>query len=619
MPRILNASSVRKRGAKAQHDRRTSGSPAPPATSAAVPSSVAAADPVAAIAGEQIPQATPSTPGPGGVTDVNKIPDGALPFSQGRGGAVRSRRKRRQIRHGAALPVPFSGPRTPAAAAGAAAAAAPLLDFVPPSAADGLRLASKNCDADEGAGAVWTFNSPVEVGGLAGGSEAVPQARDVDRGSPAAAGSIAPPRGEAPEAGGISGTPARHPSTPATGGAPATPATPATPDALAEILHNVGLLQAKVREIERGHAAKIAAIHAKWERRHGRSRERFEAKLSEAAEALHRLSDEWEGRCAALAKAHGEQAGASKRKEELLHGTINELSRKLEAREAKLEQWGGRMKDMEVTLREVEEREKAVEERERAVDNRQAELDRLRRDIEERSALLKEKAFLVMKEYKANEQEVRDRDLTVESDIRRRVEAEMAEQQSLRRLGQSMAQRLIGFGGRADQECNLRNQKRLLDLREGELGEREEAAETVWKERAERLQARERELLVRERELAELCAPRTEKNPGEIFSPVSRKEVALAQTQTNPPARISTPRANGGKRSRTVYSLSRSLPGAKKVCSLQSATPSFSRRKPDKFSPHDGTKKISIKTRVVVPDTFDSDSSEDEICRRDRC
>ena len=178
------------------------------------------------------------------------------------------------------------------------------------------------------------------------------------------------------------------------------------------------------------------------------SRERFEAKLSEAAEALHRLSDEWEGRCAALAKAHGEQAGASKRKEELLHGTINELSRKLEAREAKLEQWGGRMKDMEVTLREVEERGESRRGAGEAVDNRQAELDRLRRDIEERSALLKEKAFLVMKEYKANEQEVRDRDLTVESDIRRRVEAEMAEQQSLRRLGQSMAQRLIGFGGR---------------------------------------------------------------------------------------------------------------------------------------------------------------------------
>lgn len=265
-----------------------------------------------------------------------------------------------------------------------------------------------------------------------------------------------------------------------------------SPDTPADVAHIKGLfdqLNEQVRQSREEYEENLKALDQKWQRKYTKSKQRHETKIKNFQRAYDNLSKEYDERYAKVNREKAQESASFEKKEKMLDRRIDELSIHLENRNAKLERWRSRMADAQQKYDDALEMEKNFSQRRASLDARESNLQLLEDDFESRNARLEEKNRKYMEQLRRREQELDERERRTEEDIRQKIEAEMAEKQSFRRLGQSMAKKLIGFGsGTSDSDSEpVRVQRQRLDERENELDDREEKLDT----REKALKARE--------------------------------------------------------------------------------------------------------------------------------
>ena len=357
-------------------------------------------------------------------------------------------------------------------------------------------------------------------------------------------------------------------STPCAAGTPGHESGPDTP---AEVAHIQGLfdqLNEQVRQAREEHDAEKKAIHQKWQRKHAKTKERCEAKVRQYQLGYDNLSKDFDNKFAQVNRERAEEKTGFQKKEKMLSGRIETLTVELEQKNAKLERWRGRMQQAKKMHAEAWEISDRCGELKETLDAREGRLKSLEDNYESRNARLEEKHRKYKEELQRKERELAQREREMEASIRRKIEAEMAEKQSLRSIGQSVAQKLIGFGGGNASDTD------------GAAGDPLHQQRLLLEERESRLDDREKDLDARERALQGKGIPNGSFNtpPSGDDGRGNRKKAPRTPTRTSP---------------------------RKKVQVVRSAPPAVQggggKKRPAQ----------KVKKKLIVMDASDSDSSED--------
>lgn len=400
-------------------------------------------------------------------------------------------------------------------------------------------------------------------------------------------------------------------STPCAAGTPGNESAPDTP---ADVAHIQGLfdqLNEQVRRQQEEHDAEKKSIHQKWQRKHTKNKERHEAKIRQYQVGYDNLSKEFDSKFAQVNRERAEEKTGFEKKKKMLSERIEKLATELEKKNSKLERWRGRMQEAKQMHAEAWEIDGRYKQLKKSLDAREGRLKSLEEDYESRNTRLRNHKEQLQK----RERELARREREMELAIRRKIETEMAEKQSLRSIGQSVAQKLIGFGGGgsgSDTDVaagdSLHQQRLLLDERELQLDDRERD-----------LDARER--AIQGKNIEDGPSSPSKRTPTKnqsamsrytyddsLFdSPASRTRARLSGGSSS--SFDSTPSNHdvGGKRKRAPQTPTRTSPRKKKVKVVRSAPPAVQggggKKRP--------VQKATKKKKLFVMDASDSDSSED--------
>ena len=357
-------------------------------------------------------------------------------------------------------------------------------------------------------------------------------------------------------------------STPCAAGTPGHESGPDTPAEVAHIQSLFDQLNEQVRQAREDHDAEKKSIHQKWQRKHAKTKERCEAKVRQYQQGYDNLSKDFDNKFAQVNRERAEEKTGFQKKEKMLSGRIETLTVELEQKNAKLERWRGRMQQAKKMHAEAWEISDRCGELKESLDAREGRLKSLEDNYESRNARLEEKHRKYKEELQRKERELAQREREMEASIRRKIEAEMAEKQSLRSIGQSVAQKLIGFGGGNASDTD------------GAAGDPLHQQRLLLEERESRLDDREKDLDARERALQGKGIPN-----GSLNTPPSGDD-------------------GRGKRKKSPRTPTRTSP-RKKVQVVRSAPPAVQ---------GGGNKKRpaqKVKKKLIVMDASDSDSSED--------
>jgi hypothetical protein len=388
-------------------------------------------------------------------------------------------------------------------------------------------------------------------------------------------------------------------STPCAAGRPGNESAPDTP---ADVAHIQGLfdqLNEQVRRKQEEYEAEKKSIHQKWQRKYAKTKERYEAKVRQYQVGYDNLSKEFDDRFAQVNRERAEEKTGFEKKDKMLSERIEKIATELEQKNDKLERWRGRMqeaKQMHAEAWEINDRCVQLKE---ALDAREGRLKNLEEDYELRNTSLRKQNEQLQKK----ERELAQRELDMEAAIRRKINAEISEKQSLRSFGHSVAQKLIGFGGSGSDTDggsgdSLHQQRLLLDKRELSLDDRERD-----------LDAREKAL--QENNTRNGLLPPSKKTPAKKQYATSRYAFGDSLTLLRSPSGSfdTTPPVHSGraKQKKVPQTPTRFSP-RKKVKVIQSAPPVVQggggKKRP-------AQKTSRTKKKLVVMDASDSDSSED--------
>ena len=399
-------------------------------------------------------------------------------------------------------------------------------------------------------------------------------------------------------------------STPCAAGTPGNESAPDTP---ADVAHIQGLfdqLNEQVRRQQEEYDAEKKSIHQKWQRKHTKNKERHEAKIRQYQVGYDNLSKDFDKKFAQVNRERAEEKTGFEKKEKMLSERIEKLSTELEQKNSKLERWRGRMKEAKQMHAEAWEIDGRCKQLKKSLDAREGRLKSLEEDYESRNTRLRKHKEQLQKK----ERELARREREMELAIRRKIEAEMTEKQSLRSIGQSVAQKLIGFGGGGSgsdtdfaADDALHQQRLLLDQRELQLDDRERD-----------LDARERALQGKNIQNGPSSPKRTPTKNQPAMSRFTYDDSLFDSPASRTRARSSggssssfdsTPPNHdvGGKRKRAPQTPTRTSPRKKKVKVVRSAPPAVQGGGGKRMPGQKATKK----KKLVVMDASDSDSSED--------
>ena len=247
----------------------------------------------------------------------------------------------------------------------------------------------------------------------------------------------------------------------------------------------------------------------------------------------------------------------------------------------------------------------------KSLDAREGRLKSLEEDFESRNTKLRKHKEQLQKKGR----ELAQREREMEMAIRRKIEAEMAEKQSLRSIGQSVAQKLIGFGGvgsGSDTDVvagdSLYQQRLLLDERELQLDDRERDLDAREKAlQGKNMQNGPSSPSKRTPTKNQSAMSRYTYDNSLFDSPASRTRARLSGGSSS--SFDSTPSNHDaeGKRKRAPQTPTRTSPRKKNVKVVRSAPPAVQggggRKRP--------AQRATKKKKLVVMDASDSDSSED--------
>ena len=400
-------------------------------------------------------------------------------------------------------------------------------------------------------------------------------------------------------------------STPCAAGTPGNESAPDTPGDVAHIQGLFDQLNEQVRRQQEEHDAEKKSIHQKWQRKHTKHKERHEAKIRQYQVGYDNLSKEFDKKFSGVNRERAEEKTGFEKKEKMLSERIEKLASELEKKNSKLERWRGRMQEAKQMHAEAWEIDGRCKQLKKSLDAREGRLKSLEEDFESRNTKLRKHKEQLQKKGR----ELAQREREMEMAIRRKIEAEMAEKQSLRSIGQSVAQKLIGFGGvgsGSDTDVvagdSLYQQRLLLDERELQLDDRERDLDAREKAlQGKNMQNGPSSPSKRTPTKNQSAMSRYTYDNSLFDSPASRTRARLSGGSSS--SFDSTPSNHDaeGKRKRAPQTPTRTSPRKKNVKVVRSAPPAVQggggRKRP--------AQRATKKKKLVVMDASDSDSSED--------
>ena len=402
-------------------------------------------------------------------------------------------------------------------------------------------------------------------------------------------------------------------STPCAAGTPGNESAP-DPGTPADVAHIQGLfdqLNEQVRRKQEEHDAEKKSIQQKWQRKHTKNKERHEAKIRQYQIGYDNLSKEFDKKFAQVNRERAEEKIGFEKKEKMLSERIEKLATELEKKNSKLERWRGRMQEAKQMHAEAWEIDGKCKQLKKSLDAREGRLKSLEEDYESRNKRLRKHKEQLQKK----ERELARREREMEVAIRRKIEAEMAEKQSLRSIGHTVAQKLIGFGGGgsgSDTDVaagdSLHQQRLLLDQRELQLDDRErdlDARESALKGKNIQNGPSSPSKMTPTKNHSAMS--RYAYDDSLFDSPASRTRARLSGGSSSSFDSAPSNDDVGGKRKRGPQTPTRTSPRKKKVKVVRSAPPAVQGGGGKKRPALKATKK----KKLVVMDASDSDSSED--------